>query len=176
MYSLLFIWSLKRSLLRAVYPVPMNLAPDFQQNVSSKISWSLSGHLDRLADFCKHLSINRMTAGSRPQVQVMDFFFFHLLFKHTLCSQVKGFKLHGLLVYRLCLPNLSYLNHVSSMVFIKMQSSSDRSLSSNSSISLRFANFALFTRMLPLCCSFPDSCTNWKQILRLKAGGWHLPG
>ena len=34
----------------------------------------------------------------------MDFFFFHLLFKHALCSQVKGFRPHGLLVYRLCLP------------------------------------------------------------------------
>ena len=27
-----------------------------------------------------------------------------LLFKHALCSQVKGFRPHGLLVYRLCLP------------------------------------------------------------------------
>ena len=27
-----------------------------------------------------------MAAGSRLQVQVMDFFFFHLLFKHALCS------------------------------------------------------------------------------------------
>jgi len=30
--------------------------------------------------------VNRMAAGSRLQVQVMDFFFFHFLFKHTLCS------------------------------------------------------------------------------------------
>ena len=37
------------------------------------------------------------------QFQVMDFFF-HLLFKHALCSQVKGFRPHGVLVYRLCLP------------------------------------------------------------------------
>ena len=29
---------------------------------------------------------NKMAAGSRLQVQVMDFFFFHLLFKHALCS------------------------------------------------------------------------------------------
>jgi len=40
----------------------------------------------------------------RLQVQVMDFFFFHLLFKHALCSLVKGFRPHGLMVYRLCLP------------------------------------------------------------------------
>ena len=33
-----------------------------------------------------------------------DFFFFHLLFKHALCSYVKGFRPHGLLVYRLCFP------------------------------------------------------------------------
>ena len=33
-------------------------------------------------------SVNRMAAGSRLQVQVMDFFFFHFLFKHALCSQV----------------------------------------------------------------------------------------
>ena len=32
------------------------------------------------------------------------FFFFHLFFKNALCSQVKGFGPHGLLVYRLCLP------------------------------------------------------------------------
>jgi len=32
----------------------------------------------------KHLSVNRMAAGSRLKVQVMDFFFFHLLFKHQL--------------------------------------------------------------------------------------------
>jgi len=31
-------------------------------------------------------------------------FFFHLIFKHALCSKVKGFRPHGLLVYRLCLP------------------------------------------------------------------------
>ena len=46
-----------------------------------------------------------MAAGSRLQVQLMDFFFFHLLFKHALFSQVKGFRPHGLLVYRLCLPS-----------------------------------------------------------------------
>jgi len=61
-------------------------------------------HPDHLADSCKRSSINRMAAGSRLQVQVMDFFSFHLLFKHALCSKVKGFRLHGLLVYRLCLP------------------------------------------------------------------------
>ena len=43
-------------------------------------------------------------SGSRLQDQVMDFFFFHLLFKRALCSKVKGFRPHGLLVYRLCLP------------------------------------------------------------------------
>ena len=43
-------------------------------------------HPDRLADSCKRSSVNRMAAGSRLQVQVMDFFFFHLLFKHALCS------------------------------------------------------------------------------------------
>jgi len=32
---------------------------------------------------CKRSSINRMAAGSSLQVQVMDFFFFHLLFKHA---------------------------------------------------------------------------------------------
>jgi len=61
-------------------------------------------HPDRLADSCKRLSVNRMAAGSRLQVQVMDFFFFDLLFKHALCSQVEVFRPHGLLVYRLCLP------------------------------------------------------------------------
>ena len=60
-------------------------------------------HPDCLADSCKRLSVNRMAAGLRLQVQVMDFSFFHLLFKHALCSQVKGFTPHGLLVYRLCL-------------------------------------------------------------------------
>ena len=61
-------------------------------------------HPDRLADSCKRSSVNRMAAHSRLQVQVMDFFLFHLLFKHALYSQVKGFRPHGLLVYRLCLP------------------------------------------------------------------------
>ena len=44
----------------------------------------------------------------------MDFFFFHQLFKHTLCSQVKGFRPQGLLVCRLCLHQIpqSYLNDV----------------------------------------------------------------
>ena len=59
---------------------------------------------DRLADSCKRSSVNRMAAGSRLHVQVMDFFFFRVLFKHALCSKVKGFRPHGLLVYRLCLP------------------------------------------------------------------------
>ena len=61
-------------------------------------------HPDCLADSCKNSSVNWIAAGLRLQVQVMDFFFFHLLFKHALCSQVKGFRPHGLLVYRLCLP------------------------------------------------------------------------
>ena len=61
-------------------------------------------HLDLLADSCKRLSVDRMAAGSRLQIQVMDFFFFHPLFKHVLSSQVKGFRPHGLLAYRLCLP------------------------------------------------------------------------
>jgi len=43
---------------------------------------------DCLADSCKHSSVNQMAAGSRLQAQVMDFFFFHFLFKHVLCSQV----------------------------------------------------------------------------------------
>ena len=38
------------------------------------------------------------------QVQVMDYFFFHLLFKNALYSLVKGFRPHGQLVKRLCLP------------------------------------------------------------------------
>ena len=46
------------------------------------------------------LSVNRMAAGLR----LHRFFFFHLLFKHILCSKVKGFRPQGLLVYRLCLP------------------------------------------------------------------------
>ena len=50
------------------------------------------------------MHVNRMAAGSRLQVQVMNFFFFHLLFKHALCSKVKDFRPHGLLVYRPCLP------------------------------------------------------------------------
>jgi len=38
-----------------------------------------------------------MTAGSRLQVQVVDFFFFHLLFKNTLCSKVKEGKLAAMI-------------------------------------------------------------------------------
>ena len=41
---------------------------------------------------------SQMAAGSRLQVQVMDFFFFHLLFKHALCSQVK-LRALGLMAY-----------------------------------------------------------------------------
>jgi len=36
---------------------------------------------------------------------VMDFFFFHLLFEHTLCSLFKGFRPQGLLVYTQALPS-----------------------------------------------------------------------
>ena len=43
-------------------------------------------HPDCLADSCKRSSVNRTAAGLRLQVQVMDFSFFHLLFKHALCS------------------------------------------------------------------------------------------
>ena len=45
------------------------------------------------------------------QVQSWIFFFFHLLFKHTLCSYFKSFKPQDLLVYRLCLHQIlqSYL-------------------------------------------------------------------
>ena len=43
-----------------------------------------------------YLSVNRMAARSSHG--------FHLFFKHALCSQVKGFTPHGLLVYRPCLP------------------------------------------------------------------------
>ena len=52
----------------------------------------------------KQSFVTAVTYPSNLQVQVMDFFFFHLLFKNALCSQVKGFRPHGLLVYRLCLP------------------------------------------------------------------------
>ena len=38
-------------------------------------------HPDRLADSCKCSSIKQMAAGSSH-----GFFFFHLLFKHALCS------------------------------------------------------------------------------------------
>ena len=47
-----------------------------------------------------YTSANWMAADSRLQVQVMDFFFFYLLFKHALCSKVKGFRPHGLLVHK----------------------------------------------------------------------------
>ena len=62
---------------------------------------------------CQTKSVNRMAAGLRLQIQVMDFFFFHFLFKHALCMQLSlRVKSHGLLVYRLCLlpdtPNQSY--------------------------------------------------------------------
>jgi len=45
---------------------------------------------DCLTDSSKRLSVNRMAAGLRLQAQVMDFFFFHLLFKHALCSQLRA--------------------------------------------------------------------------------------
>ena len=63
------------------------------------------------------------------QVQVMDFFFFHLLFKHALCGQVKGFRPHGLLVYRLCLSpdtRIIYLNIKSGLSFPTIVSSSSQ--------------------------------------------------
>ena len=43
---------------------------------------------DRLVDFCKHLSINRIAAGSRLPSQVMhgNFSPFNQLFKHTLVN------------------------------------------------------------------------------------------
>ena len=60
-------------------------------------------HPNCLADSCKCLSVNRMAAGLRLPRSSHGFFFFHLLFKHTLCSQLKGFRPQDLLVYRLCL-------------------------------------------------------------------------
>ena len=49
-----------------------------------------------------------MAAGSRLQAQVMDFFFLHLLFKHALCSKVKGFRPTGIQA----LPSPRYPNHI----------------------------------------------------------------
>ena len=49
-----------------------------KQTIEFKQVWSIYS--------CKRSSVNRMAAGSRLQVQVMDFFFFHLIFKHALCS------------------------------------------------------------------------------------------
>ena len=56
---------------------------------SQKFLWILKNasrkYPDCLADSCKRSSVNRMAAGSRLQVQVMDFFFFHL-FSNMLCA------------------------------------------------------------------------------------------
>ena len=70
-------------------------------------------HPDRLADPCKHLSVNRMAAGSRLQVQ--SWIFSSLTyFSNILCAV--NLKVLGLLVYRLCLLpdtfNQSYTNAV----------------------------------------------------------------
>ena len=55
-------------------------------SVSLLHSNKFESYSDRLADFCKRSSVNRMAAGSRLSWCIMDFFSCLQLFKHTVLT------------------------------------------------------------------------------------------
>ena len=103
-------------LVPSVVPSVVLKGNDLLTKVPMDIDTQEKKHPDCLADSCKHSNVNRMASGP-----VMEFFFFHLLLKHTLCSKIKGFRPHSLLVYiyRLCLPP-GYVYHISINIDLKV--------------------------------------------------------
>jgi len=66
-------------------------------------------HPYRLAVSCKRSSVNQMAAGLRLQVQGIFSSFTYC--SNMLCAvKFKGFRPHGVLVYRLCLPPIIFIN------------------------------------------------------------------